>query len=83
MQVLVLDEVDVLLGGQGAFAQEVAPLVVRGARTVFVTATLPEPLFVHLKSLYPDLVAAVGPNLHRISTGMPLPLFRLLRIMCL
>ena len=73
MQTLVLDEVDVLMGGQGAFAQEVAPLVAMCARTVFVTATLPEPMFVHLKSLYPDLIAAVGPNLHRISTGMLSP----------
>lgn len=69
LQVLVLDEVDVLLGGQGAFAEEVAPLVARCGRTVFVTATLPEPMFLQLKSLYPGLVAAVGPNLHRISTG--------------
>jgi hypothetical protein len=68
----VLDEVDVLMGSQGGFVEEVMPLVARSDRAVFVTATLPEQMFLHLKSLFPDLVAALGPNLHRISTGTPL-----------
>jgi ATP-dependent RNA helicase DDX18/HAS1 len=69
MQVVVLDEVDVLLGGGGAFQEEVTPLVERSKRLVFVTATLPEPVFLHLKTLFPGIVPAVGPNLHRIATG--------------
>lgn len=75
MQTLVLDEVDVLLGDQGAFAAEVLPLVDSApeeATLVLVTATLPEPVFVKLKRLFPGIVAAVGPNLHKIAPGSSL-----------
>eukprot|EP00892_Ulva_mutabilis_P011261 jgi/Ulvmu1/8507/UM044_0041.1 len=72
-QTLVLDEVDVLLGDQGAFAAEVLPLVDSApeeASIVFVTATLPEPVFVKLKGLFPGILAAIGPNLHKIAPGV-------------
>lgn len=66
-----------LLGEQGAFAAEVLPLVDSApeeATVVFVTATLPEPVFVKLKALFPGIVAAVGPNLHKIAPGAQPPL---------
>ena len=76
VQGIVLDEVDVLMGDQGAFEQQVAPLltaVSEGSRLVLVSATLPEPVYTKLQALYPGLAAATGPNLHKIATGATTP----------
>jgi superfamily II DNA/RNA helicase len=77
LQALILDEVDVLLGEQGAFQEELLPLLSHAGedtRVVFVTATLPETVFLKLKSHFPGIAPALGPNLHKIGTGASLQL---------
>ena len=71
-QGLVLDEVDVLLGEQGAFDAQVSPLLEQAPpllRLVLVTATLPEAVFNQLTDRWPQMAAALGPNLHKIGSG--------------
>jgi ATP-dependent RNA helicase DDX18/HAS1 len=83
LQGVVLDEVDVLLGDKGAFAEQVLPLMNMAGpatRLVLVTATLPEAVFAKLRELFPGMAAATGPNLHRIAVGV---LIRLLSIHCI
>lgn len=79
----MLDEVDVLLGSKGAFREQVEPLMaVAGpdVRLVLVTATLPEAVFADLRTTFPGLAAATGPNLHRIAVGAPLGRVRLMQL---
>jgi hypothetical protein len=81
MQGMVLDEVDVLLGGVHAFDEEVMPIVehVQGKlQLVLVSATLPAPVYTRLREVCPDLVAATGPNLHHIAAGAPCAAWRLI-----
>lgn len=70
---LVCDEVDVLLGGASLFAEQVAPLKVacpQSTRWVLVTATLPTEVYYQLEPLFPGVVAALGPGLHRTAPGV-------------
>lgn len=70
---IVLDEVDVLLGDASAFADQVRPLRAAAppaARFVFVTATIPDPVFAELEYEFPGIVAAFGPGLHRTAPGV-------------
>jgi flavorubredoxin len=72
LQAVVLDEVDVLLGGVHAFEEEMMPIVERvtdSMQLVLASATLPEPVYERLRELFPDLRAATGPNLHHIASG--------------
>jgi ATP-dependent RNA helicase DDX18/HAS1 len=70
---LVCDEVDVLLGGASMFAEQVAPLkqaCPTTTRWILVTATLPNDVYMQLEPLFPGLVAALGPGLHRTAPGV-------------
>ena len=70
---LVCDEVDILLGGASLFAEQVAPLKAacpESTRWVLVTATLPTEVYYQLEPLFPGLVAALGPGLHRTAPGV-------------
>eukprot|EP00887_Chlorella_sp_A99_P006189 scaffold3.g6189.t1 len=70
---VVLDEVDVLLSGPLAFADQVRPLHTAAppaARFVFVSATVPEELYLELEEEFPGLVGALGPGLHRTAPGI-------------
>ncbi|KAI7845180.1 hypothetical protein COHA_001225 [Chlorella ohadii] len=69
----VCDEVDVLLGEDFAFAEQVRPLrdaAPPSTRWVFATATLPEQVFMDLEEEFPGIVAALGPGLHRTAPGI-------------
>ncbi|KAF8070956.1 DEAD-box ATP-dependent RNA helicase 50 [Scenedesmus sp. PABB004] len=69
---LVMDEVDVLAGGEVSYAEHVAPLRAAsgpGLRCVLVSATLPQHTFDELQELFMGLGAAFGPGLHRTATG--------------
>lgn len=70
---LVYDEVDVLIGPHSLFIDQVAPL--RNAaptttRCVLVTATLPADVHTQLEPLFPGIVGAFGPGLHRTAPGV-------------
>jgi ATP-dependent RNA helicase DDX18/HAS1 len=70
---LVCDEVDVLLGGASMFAEQVAPLKQAcppSTRWILVTATLPNDVYMQLEPLFPGLVSALGPGLHRTAPGV-------------
>ena len=70
---LVCDEVDVLLGGASMFAEQVAPLkdaAPRSTKWILVTATLPSEVYMQLEPLFPGMVAALGPGLHRTAPGV-------------
>jgi ATP-dependent RNA helicase DDX18/HAS1 len=70
---LVCDEVDVLLGGASMFAEQVAPLKEAcppSTRWILVTATLPNDVYMQLEPLFPGLVSALGPGLHRTAPGV-------------
>ena len=70
---LVCDEVDVLLGGASMFAEQVAPLKQAcppSTRWILVTATLPNDIYMQLEPLFPGIVAALGPGLHRTAPGV-------------
>ncbi|WIA31756.1 hypothetical protein OEZ86_002630 [Tetradesmus obliquus] len=69
---LVMDEVDVLAGGEVSYAEHIAPLRAAagpGLRCVLVSATLPQHTFDELQELFMGLGAAFGPGLHRTATG--------------
>ncbi|PSC73217.1 DEAD-box ATP-dependent RNA helicase 50 isoform A [Micractinium conductrix] len=70
---VVCDEVDVLLGEDFSFAEQVRPLrdaAPEGCRWVFATATIPEQVYLDLEETFPGLVAALGPGLHRTAPGI-------------
>lgn len=70
---VVCDEVDVLLGEDHSFADQVAPLrdaAGQATRFVFATATIPEQIYMDLEEAFPGLVAALGPGLHRTAPGI-------------
>ncbi|EFN54452.1 hypothetical protein CHLNCDRAFT_135879 [Chlorella variabilis] len=70
---VVVDEVDVLLGEDFAFAEQVAPLRAAAPSTtrfVFATATIPEQVYLDLEEAFPGLAAALGPGLHRTAPGI-------------
>jgi ATP-dependent RNA helicase DDX18/HAS1 len=66
---IVFDEVDILLGEASAFAEQVLPVCKAAnpdtTKLVFVSATLPENIFVDLEMEFPGLQSAIGPGLHR------------------
>ncbi|KAF6257544.1 P-loop containing nucleoside triphosphate hydrolase protein [Scenedesmus sp. NREL 46B-D3] len=69
---LVMDEVDVLAGGEVSYAEHIAPLHAAGSadlRCVLVSATLPQHTFDELQEMFMGLGAAFGPGLHRTATG--------------
>ncbi|KAL4458181.1 hypothetical protein ABPG75_013046 [Micractinium tetrahymenae] len=70
---VVCDEVDVLLGEDFSFADQVRPLHAAApdtTRFVFATATIPEQVYLDLEEEFPGLVAALGPGLHRTAPGI-------------
>ena len=70
---IVCDEVDVLLGGASLFAEQVAPLrrsCPSTTKWILVTATLPADTYADLEPLFPGIVAALGPGLHRNAPGV-------------
>lgn len=70
---VVCDEVDVLLGQDFTFADQVRPLHAAAPATtrfVFATATIPEQVYLDLEEEFPGLVAALGPGLHRTAPGI-------------
>lgn len=72
LQALVLDEVDILVGGMHAFDDDLQSILrseARNLRLVLASATLPATVYSRLRQLCPDLVAATGPNLHHIAAG--------------
>lgn len=74
---VVLDEADVLLGLGSTFADQVVPMkeaVEREAagappKFVLVTATLPADVYSDIEYLFPGVVSALGPGLHRTAPG--------------
>lgn len=70
---MVLDEVDVLLGDQAAFREQVEPLRSAGPpglRFVLATATLPQHMLAQLEADFPQIALAMGPGLHRTAAGL-------------
>ncbi|MEW5304328.1 MAG: hypothetical protein WDW36_006945 [Sanguina aurantia] len=75
---LVMDEVDVLLGGESSgdlssFAEQMAPLkeaAPPGLRFVLVSATLAQHVFGELRQSFPDMTPVFGPGLHRTANGL-------------
>jgi len=71
---IVCDEVDVLLGPASTFAEQIAPLkeiAPDNARFVLVTATLPADIYGDIELMFPGIVSALGPGLHRTAPGTP------------
>ncbi|KIZ01662.1 DEAD-box ATP-dependent RNA helicase 50 [Monoraphidium neglectum] len=69
---IVLDEVDVLCGGEDVYREQVEPLqsaAPSSTRFVLVSATLPQHTFEKLREVFPGLEPAFGPGLHRVSAG--------------
>lgn len=70
---IVLDEVDVLLGENRAFEDQVSPLkdvAPPSMRFVMVTATLPQHTALALRSQFRDIQLVTGPGLHRTAAGL-------------
>ncbi|KAI8469617.1 MAG: P-loop containing nucleoside triphosphate hydrolase protein [Monoraphidium minutum] len=70
---VVLDEVDVLCGGDEVYAEQVEPLQAAAptpTRFVLVSATLPQHTFEKLREVFPGMEPAFGPGLHRVSAGV-------------
>ena len=70
---IVCDEVDVLLGPTSTFAEQVVPLkemAPEDTRFILVTATLPGDVYGDLELMFPGIVSAIGPGLHRTAPGM-------------
>jgi hypothetical protein len=58
--------------GEAIYTEQVQPLQAAAppsTRFVLVSATLPQHTFEALKGLFPGLVPAFGPGLHRVSAG--------------
>ena len=72
---VVLDEADVLLGPASTFAEQVVPIKDVCAanesptKFVLVTATLPADIYADIEYLFPGIVSALGPGLHRTAPG--------------
>ncbi|GIL45873.1 hypothetical protein Vafri_3002 [Volvox africanus] len=72
-RMLVMDEVDVLLGDHADFTSQIAPLRAAAPpslRFVMVTATLPQHVFAELREVRPGLQTVFGPGLHRTAAGL-------------
>ncbi|GIL94529.1 hypothetical protein Vretimale_758 [Volvox reticuliferus] len=72
-RMLVMDEVDVLLGDRADFTAQVTPLRAAAPPTlrfVMVTATLPQHVFAELREVWPGLQTVFGPGLHRTAAGL-------------
>ncbi len=69
---VVLDEADVLLGPASTFAEQVVPIkddCGSDTKFVLVTATLPSDIYADIEYLFPGIVSALGPGLHRTAPG--------------
>ncbi|EFJ52361.1 hypothetical protein VOLCADRAFT_86719 [Volvox carteri f. nagariensis] len=78
-RMLVLDEVDVLMGDRADFSAQIVPLHAAAPpslRFVLVTATLPQHVFAELKDVWPrgegegGIRTVFGPGLHRTAAGL-------------
>ena len=69
---IVCDEADVLLGPASTFAEQVLPLkesCPESTKFVLVTATLPSDIYTDIEFMFPGIVSALGPGLHRTAPG--------------
>jgi ATP-dependent RNA helicase DDX18/HAS1 len=69
---VVLDEADVLLGPASTFAEQIVPIKDKctdETQFVLVTATLPSDIYSDIEYLFPGIVSALGPGLHRTAPG--------------
>ncbi|KAI8113511.1 hypothetical protein M9435_003512 [Picochlorum sp. BPE23] len=69
---VVCDEADVLLGPASSFAEQVLPLKDSCPETtkfVLVTATVPSDIYTDIEVMFPGIVSALGPGLHRTAPG--------------
>ena len=69
---VVLDEADVLLGPASTFAEQIVPIkddCGSDTKFVLVTATLPSDIYADIEYLFPGIVSALGPGLHRTAPG--------------
>ncbi|GMH37460.1 hypothetical protein BSKO_05333 [Bryopsis sp. KO-2023] len=70
---VVMDEVDVLLGEAFDFRSMTLKLIeslTSSIQFVFVTATVPNAIYVDLQSLFSNLALVLGPGLHRSAPGV-------------
>ncbi|GBF95962.1 DEAD-box ATP-dependent RNA helicase [Raphidocelis subcapitata] len=70
---VVLDEIDVLAGGEETYREQVEPLQAAAPMTtrfVLVSATLPAHTFQSLREAFPGVTPAFGPGLHRVAAGV-------------
>ena len=69
---VVCDEADVLFGPASSFAEQVVPIKENCAESttfVLVTATLPSDIYSDIEFMFPGIVSALGPGLHRTAPG--------------
>lgn len=69
---IVCDEADVLFGPASSFAEQVVPIKESCSETtkfVLVTATLPSDIYSDIEFMFPGIVSALGPGLHRTAPG--------------
>jgi len=69
---VVCDEADVLFGPASSFAEQVVPIkesCSESTRFVLVTATVPSDIYTDIEFMFPGIVSALGPGLHRTAPG--------------
>lgn len=69
---VVCDEADVLFGPASSFAEQVVPIkenCSESTKFVLVTATLPSDIYTDIEFMFPGIVSALGPGLHRTAPG--------------